>query len=428
MLSGVLIRALEKQASAEAVRGKAQVAPSDARFLSIGVLVDLERNLRAGGHIKCWERLAEAAARSAEPLDFTVYMQGRVDQTEHLAPNSRIVTLRPTFSTRSLPFLAGIPDHTDLAPIHPRLLRRLLLHDVIHTTDAYFAYSRTARLAARLRRIGLVNSVHSAVPAYTRIYSEAIFRRWGMVGRILNGLDLPGRLERHMEARLASHVARCHASLETDRPNARGMRRGIDTARFSPFRRDRDRLCTAFGVAPDRAVLLFAGRLEDGKNVMVAAQAVRMLIDRGLAVHAIFAGEGRRRTDVAALLGSNASLPGTVSQEDLAWLYASSDVFVFPSAIEVLPNVVLEAKASGLPVVVTPGGGGRFVRVPGVDGVVVMNDSPQAWADALAALVSAPSDRIAIGRAARSDIERFQPSWDTVLAEDLLPVWRAAAV
>ncbi len=53
-----------------------------------------------------------------------------------------------------------------------------------------------------------------------------------------------------------------------------------------------------------------------------------------------------------------ASLPGTMSQEDLPWIYASSDIFVFPSRSEVSPNVVLEARASGLPVVVADRNGG----------------------------------------------------------------------
>lgn len=423
---GVLARASEKPASIVAVRGKAQFEPSDARFLSIGVLVDLERSVHGGGHVKCWERLAEAATRSPEPLDLTVYMQGP-PRVEHLGPQSRIVTLRPVFSTRTLGFLKRIPDHTDLAPVNPRLLRHLMLHDVLHTTDAYFAFTRTARLAARLRPIALVNSVHSAVPAYTRIYSEAVFRRWGLVGRALNGpLHMPERLERCMQARLSNHILHCRASLEADRPNARGLRRGIDLARFSPARRDRHRLQNAFGIACDRLVLLFAGRLEDGKNVMVAAQAIRLLLDRGLPVHAIFAGAGRRHSDIAALLGPNVSLPGAVDQDDLAWLYASSDVFVFPSTIEVLPNVVLEAKASGLPVVVARDGGGRFVRQHGADGVIVADGMSSAWAEVIAALLAAPARRLAIGSAARNDIERFQPSWDTVLAEDLLPVWRAA--
>lgn len=423
----MLIRGSEKQLSRPIRRTAAFRPTGGGRVLSVGVLVDLERNLRAGGHVKCWERLAEAAARSLEPLDLTVYMQGRLNGVEHLAPNSRIVTLRAAFSTRRLRILKDIPGHTDLAPVHPRLLRHLLMHDVLHTTDAYFAFCRTARLASRLRRIALVNSVHSDVPSYTRVYSEMIFRRWGLVGRLLNGpLDMPARLGRCMEARLANHLRHCSASIETDRPNARGLRRGIDLIRFSPARRDRGRLATALGVPQDRVVLLAVGRLEDAKNVMTAAHAAHELLLRGLPVHAVFVGEGKRRADIAALLGPHASLPGVLDQGELGWIYASSDIFVFPSAIEVLPNVVLEAKASGLPVIVAPGGGGRFVRQDGVDGVIVADPAARAWADAAGTLAEAPGRCTAMSRAARAEIERFQPSWDTVLAEDLLPIWRAA--
>jgi glycosyltransferase involved in cell wall biosynthesis len=88
--------------------------------------------------------------------------------------------------------------------------------------------------------------------------------------------------------------------------------------------------------------------------------------------------------------------------------------------------VVLEAKASGLPVVVAPEGGGVFVHEPGVDGVVVAEHGPAAWADALAALIADPSRRRALAAAGLADIAGCHPSWDQVLSEDLLPVWQSA--
>ncbi len=393
--------------------------------MSVGVLVDLERGAKAGGHVKCWERLAESAARSPARIDLTVYFEGAEIRAEIVAPHVRLVEIPPAFGTRRVPFLSAIPDHTDLALLHPRLLRRLLRHDVLHTTDAFFAQARTARLAARLGGAALVNSLHTDTPAYTRIYAAAIIRRLcgeGTLGRLLvERWRVPERVEARMARQLARHVARCHASLDRA-----ALRRGVDTHRFAPARRDRARLAREMGIGEDRLVLAFAGRLEDGKGVMTLARAARLLLDRGLPVHAVFAGEGRRRTEIASLLGVHASLPGAVEQERLAWLYASADLFVFPSAIEISPNVVLEAKASGLPVVVAPEGGGRFVRESGVDGFVVEDAREAAWADAVARLSEAPARRAAIGRAARAEVERNHPSWDTVFAEDLLPAWRRA--
>jgi glycosyltransferase involved in cell wall biosynthesis len=110
----------------------------------------------------------------------------------------------------------------------------------------------------------------------------------------------------------------------------------------------------------------------------------------------------------------------------LALLYASSDVLVFPSRVEVAPNVVLEAKASGLPAVVAPEGGGVFVRQPGVDAVVIAERDAAAWAEALEGLIIDPARRRRLAAAGLDDIARRHPSWDRVLNEDLLPVWQSA--
>ena len=55
------------------IRGK---GATWARPIKVAVLVDLERRPGAGGHVKCWERLAEAASRHAAHVDLTVHFQG----------------------------------------------------------------------------------------------------------------------------------------------------------------------------------------------------------------------------------------------------------------------------------------------------------------------------------------------------------------
>jgi glycosyltransferase involved in cell wall biosynthesis len=110
----------------------------------------------------------------------------------------------------------------------------------------------------------------------------------------------------------------------------------------------------------------------------------------------------------------------------MAWLYASADLFVFPSRVEVSPNVVLEAKASGLPVIVAAQGGGIFVSVPGEDGIVVHDHTVGAWADAIESLLADPSRRQALASAGYQDVVRHRPDWDQVFEEDLVPVWEAA--
>src|SRR5690348_11665153 len=115
-----------------------------AKPIAVGVLVDLARRADSGGHVKCWERLAEAAA-DLPGLDLTVHFAGPGCGSENIAGNVRFVSEKPVFSTARLGFLLGeVPDDADLAPWHPRLAQALPRYDVVHTTDAFFAYAKTA--------------------------------------------------------------------------------------------------------------------------------------------------------------------------------------------------------------------------------------------------------------------------------------------
>src|ERR1700761_501027 len=159
---------------------------TESERLRVAVLVDLPRSPQSGGHVKCWERLANAAAHSNLPLDLTVYFSGTAPD-EILGPQARLRHLPPVFSTARLKFLPYVPDHTDLAPYHPRLARELAQYDVIHTTDGFFAFTRTAERVSRARGIPLVTSFHTDTPSYTRIFTqhtiEEIFRRWPWLER-----------------------------------------------------------------------------------------------------------------------------------------------------------------------------------------------------------------------------------------------------
>lgn len=407
----------------------------------VGVLVDLERSPKAGGHVKCWERLAEAAASRPEEIDLAVHFQGQGEREERLAANVRFLTHRPILSTKRLSVLSVAPDHTDLAPIHPGLLRRLGRYDVLHSTDAYFAFARTARVASRLYGIPHVNSIHTDTVGYTRLYSEKVIRRvagTGVLGDFfVDRLGLPGRLAAAMRRRLERHIAGCQGVLLPDRAEYADLRgidgpsvvaslgRGIDRDRFHPRARDRAAMEAGFGVPAGRFVVAFAGRIDQGKGVRLLTRAVRRLVEAGRPVHVVFAGRGGEVPSLQAQLGPHGSFPGHVDHDRMALLLASADAFVFPSAIEVTPNVVLEAKACGVPVVVAPSGGGVFIARDGHDGILVAGRAPEDWAAAIDALIADPALCRRLGAVARRSIETGHRSWDEVLRDDLMPVWRA---
>ena len=182
------------------------------RPIRVAALVDLPRSPEAGGHVKCWERLADAAADGDLPLHLTVFFSGRRG-SETLGPGAQLRRLPPMFSTAQLKFLPYVPDHTDLAPYHPQLARALADYDVIHTTDAFFAFARTAEGVSRRRGVPLVTSFHTDTPSYTRIFTrQTIEARLGQswpARKLIHDWRVPERQGRRMDQRLVQHIGRC---------------------------------------------------------------------------------------------------------------------------------------------------------------------------------------------------------------------------
>lgn len=421
----------------------ARTASSPAPPLRVSVLVDLAWTPQAGGHVKVWERLAREATDLPQALDLTVHFSGEREAEHPLAGNVRFRVHPPVFSSARFGFLSHVPDHSDLAPHHPGLARHLETADVLHTTDAYFAFARTAERVARRRRIPLVTSVHTDTPRYTELYTAATVERLfgrGLTARLLlERWRVADRAGEHMTRRLLEHQRRSASALVSRPDQLAGLarvlppertgvlRRGIDHARFSPEHRDRRWLEQTFAVPPRQVVVLFAGRLDRGKNVATLVDALAALVREGLPLHLLCAGEGVERTAIRERLGERATCPGSLAGATLARAYASADLFAQPSVIEECSNVVLEALASGLPVVVAEDSGSGRLLEDGISGVVVRGPGPAPWVDVLRALVADPHRRQSLGTAARDLALRSIPSWREVLGRDLLPVWRRAA-
>jgi len=409
--------------------------------LRVGVLVDLERGDEAGGHVKCWEHFAKAAVGFANQLNLTVHFQGNNDEEISLGPSTRIITLRPLFSTKRLFFLRNIADYTDLAPGHPRLKKYLKGYDVIHTTDGYFAYAQSAARFSRKYDIPLVNSVHTDTPGFTKVYSEKAIRRVcgkGILGRLLiERLRLPERFSKNMQQKLVEHTAQCRATLSSEnnvletgthiKTHSTQLRRGIDKKLFHPNKRNPTELRERFGIPEGKPIIAFVGRLDDSKNVMTLAKATKLLVDRSWDLHLILAGKGYFKNEIGNLLGDSVTFAGTLAAGDIALLNASCDLFVFPSTLEIWPNAVLEAKASGAAILVAPGGGDVYVEQDGHDGLIIKDPSPRVWAHEIEKLLKNPDKIAAFRRAARQDVETRRLTWADVLEQDLIPVWRSAA-
>ncbi len=154
--------------------------------------------------------------------------------------------------------------------------------------------------------------------------------------------------------------------------------------------------------------LLFVGQMSQRKGISYLLRA-----------YAAFHGPGTRLTLIGGLYGSEEALTPHrhlfehiphIPHAELAGQYRNADVFVFPTLIEGMPLVVLEAMASGLPVITTPNGPGDIVR-DGVDGFVVPIRDPDAIVEKLEYLRANPERRREMGASARQRALEF--SWMT---------------
>jgi glycosyltransferase involved in cell wall biosynthesis len=408
--------------------------------LKVGVLVDLALTPDAGGHVKCWERIAEAAVDFPERLDLTVHFSapddGSAPRRVELSPSVRYVLLPPVFSTRRL--VRQVPDHTDLGFWHRGLSRALRNYDVIHTTDAFFCYARTATRFARKTGAPVVSSIHTNTPEYARITVDNLLGRAfgnGTVYRLMSErLAFPSRVSRVLERRLHRHLDQVTMAMASYGGAVGGdwhcgvsLRRGFDRTLFNPGKRDRGWLEARFGVPNGQFVVMYAGKLNGGKNVPLLGPAVELARQGGWPIHLFCAGKGEERDALAARLGGAITLPGLLSQDELARVYASVDLFLFPSVIDEAGNVAVEAMASGIPALLATGSGiaTRMADCPAVR--VLSGNAPHVWASMIAGFAAAPEKCRELGAAARAYIETEAPSWGEIVAEDLLPVWRAAA-
>jgi sugar transferase (PEP-CTERM/EpsH1 system associated) len=182
---------------------------------------------------------------------------------------------------------------------------------------------------------------------------------------------------------------------------------GVDVERFRPREGTRDRLLPPGFADQDSFLIGAVGRLEAVKDQLTLVRAFIEMCrslpsdDR---LRLVLVGDGSLRSEIEALLG-RAGIRNRVwlagSRDDVPELLASLDSFALPSLAEGISNTLLEAMASGLPVVATRVGGNSELVVDGVSGLLVPRADPGAMAEALLCYLDDEAMRSRHGTAAR---------------------------
>lgn len=195
-------------------------------------------------------------------------------------------------------------------------------------------------------------------------------------------------------------------------PHYAVLARGIDHERFHPSRRCRQ-WRRQRGIDADDRVLLFCARLVWEKGLRTLVSALRNLEDQPVDFKCVIAGDGAQSKWLKKRL-PDAIFTGYLDHDDLACVYASSDLFVYPSTTDTFGNVTLEAMASGLPVIGARAPGTRTLVEHDKSGLLVDPDSPDQVSEAAGALLRDDVRRQRLARGALRRARQFQ--WTDILS------------
>ena len=174
---------------------------------------------------------------------------------------------------------------------------------------------------------------------------------------------------------------------------------GVDQRRFNPGRYDPAALGSGDWIRETGSfIVLYAGGLGREQGTDLLAEAFLIARDQDPRLHLVLAGRGPEEQKLRSRLGNAATFLGRVCADALACLYASADLFIVPGGSDTFGHAMLEAQASGLPVLAVDAGAPAELIQSGRSGCLAPPD-PQALAGALRGLArrAAIRDRLATG-------------------------------
>ncbi len=274
-------------------------------------------------------------------------------------------------------------------------------YDLVHLTSPGPS-GIGAWLLARVLDLPVIGSYHTELAAYAGLRSGAAQLETiagAALGVFYGACDLvlspsPASDERLAELGIAStKVARWD--------------RGVDLDRFDPRLRDE-------GMFGGKVNVMYCGRLTREKGVDLLADAFLRAHDEDPRLHLVLAGGGPEEAVLRERLGDHGTFLGWLSGSDLPTAYASADAFLFASRTDTFGQVILEAQASGLPVVAVAEGGPASLITHGETGLLA-EPTPEALAGALLSVVGTPALRERLRKTALATVQ--ERTWGASLRQ-----------
>jgi glycosyltransferase involved in cell wall biosynthesis len=182
--------------------------------------------------------------------------------------------------------------------------------------------------------------------------------------------------------------------------------RAVDARQFHPSKCSAEMRNTLSAGEPEKPLLLYVGRLSAEKDIGTLREVLRAMPEARLAI----VGDGPMRHELEKYFrGTPTYFAGYMRGEPLAQAYASADVFVMPSKTETLGLVLMEAMASGCPVVACRAGGIPDAVEDGVTGYLFEPEDKLGLIETVRRALGNEAERAVVCARARADVERH--SW-----------------
>jgi glycosyltransferase involved in cell wall biosynthesis len=282
--------------------------------------------------------------------------------------------------------------------------------DVIHVFNPVSLGVAGLRHARQLG-VPVAASYQTDLPGFAARWGLGLFSDllWGYLRWVHDQADLNFCPSRFTLQELAGHGFR----------NLRVWGRGVDAHRFHPRQASAEWRARLSAGHPDMPLIVTVGRLSPEKRIAMLRPVIAALPQARLAI----VGDGPARWLLEGqFAGTPTVFTGYLRGADLAAAYASADLFVLTGANETFGNVVLEAMASGLPIV-APSAGGQMDHIrDGANGLIYAAEDNAALTAAVARLVDDRALARSLGQAGR--IYAAQQHWECIL-DGLVRDWQA---
>jgi len=285
----------------------------------------------------------------------------------------------------------GMPAYSEYRLALPFLKRSILSQldqfrpDIVHFTTPSFL-GNYAIDYGRKRGIPVISTYHSHFHSYLEYYFKFLPGGHAAIVPLANRLL---KIYRESDLTLVpSNAMRkflLHWGVESRKIQL--WKRGVDHEKFNPIHRDNN-WRREMGLENKKSIL-FVSRLVKTKEIDTLAKVYALFEKRNPDVKFVIVGQGPDEDELKERM-PNAIFTGKKTGRELAKIYASNDIFIFPSISETFGNVVLEALSSGLPVVTAAEGGPIDIVNDGVNGFHVTPKDPQAFYDKLDLLLNRP--------------------------------------